>query len=635
MRPIPLARKGESAVLYLRDGSAPSVILAGDRLRATARTSLGFNLQVLPLADSAPVGGVVALGPPWDGLSRSLLRKAGVGLDSDGQLGPLSGTPPIRRAQGFFAGRFPTDRGEGLLLAAETDMGIRNALITLSDRLYQDSQDTVVIDPFDGTHAPAFDRRHLKTDAMFCGGFNIPFDYWDPATPAGVDEFADWLASFRITDYEFLAFIRGWGLSFASSRFPNLSHPRHPNTVHEFYPRLIDRLHRWGIRVWASDIFIASGYTFEPAMVPEALSPCSDPAQLLPFRAGEDSQLATLGDPQSVLCLSHPKPAVFCGEVVDDLMGHYPALDGLDFHTGHMFCEGPGTEGRGKICRCPNCRNLEGNREGVYRCFKRAYEAAVARKPDIRVKTSVKMFGDATRHIADRWKEFPQLEFFCWLRWAGAWCMENGDAPVTIGHEDAGGGLEAGYWLPKVTLEQLRNYPDNFEALITYNTSVTRSAKLPSVSWEPALHRELEHVYFCYSQFTWEPALSWAEFARRCVLRSRRRLDTELIAAYRLALEANAALTHWGHACFNHTCAAQNMMQTLLQHNEATGLLGEISYAADRRDVQEKIAELGKALEKMGLIGRTDAPPVRPFDLRGSLVKAYHRLRDGDQTFHH
>jgi len=87
--------------------------------------------------------------------------------------------------------------------------------------------------------------------------------------------------------------------------------------------------------------------------------------------------------------------------------------------------------------------------------------------------------------------------------------------------------------------------------------------------------------------------------------------------------------------CFNYTSAAQNMMQTLLQHDAATGLLREFSYAADRRDVQEKTAELGKALEKMGLIGRTDTPPVRPFDLRGSLVKAYHTLRSGASAFHH
>jgi len=595
-------------------------------------------MEVFPLAGSTPFGGVVALGPPWDGLSRSLLAKAGMDLDADGGLAPLSGIPPERRAQGFVAGRLMSNRGETVLLAAETDAGIRNALITLSDRLYRDSQNTVVADPFDGVHVPAFNERHLKTDAMFCGGFNIPFDYWDPTTPAGVDEFADWLASFRITDYELLAFIRGWGLSYASSRFPTLSHPRHPNVVHEFFPRLIERLHRWGIRVWASDVFIASGYTFEPAMVPEALSPCSDPARLRPYRADEGSQMDGLGDPESVLCLSHPKAAAFYSELVNDLMTHNPTLDGLDFHIGHMFCEGPGTEGRGKICRCPKCRNLAGNREGVYRCFKRAYEAAVARKPDIRMKTSAKMFGDATRYIIDRCTEFPQLEFFCWLRWAGAWCMENGEdggVPVTIGHEDAGGGLEAGYWLPRVTLEELRDYPDNFEAIITYCTAVTRSAKLPSVSWEPTLHRELEHVYFCYSQFTWEPTLTWAEFARRYVLRSQRRLDAELIAAYRTALEANAALTHWGHMCFNYTSAAQNMMQTLLQHDAATGLLREFSYAADRRDVQEKTAELGKALEKMGLIGRTDTPPVRPFDLRGSLVKAYHTLRSGASAFHH
>ena len=68
----------------------------------------------------------------------------------------------------------------------------------------------------------------------------------------GVNEFADWLASFRVTDYVLLAFVRGWGCSYRSDRFPALADPD-PNSHHEFYPHQIERMHGWDVKVWASE----------------------------------------------------------------------------------------------------------------------------------------------------------------------------------------------------------------------------------------------------------------------------------------------------------------------------------------------------------------------------------------------
>jgi hypothetical protein len=130
------------------------------------------------------------------------------------------------------------------------------------------------------------------------------------------------------------------------------------------------------------------------------------------------------------------------------------------------------------------------------------------------------------------------------------------------------------------------------------------------------LHRELEQMFFLYSQLTWEPDLSWAEFARRCVLRSERRVHDCLTGAYQLALEANAAAAHCALGGYEHyeDEAAQNRLQA--------GLL-ETTF------VRERVAALGDALSTMGLLARTYQNPPVAFDLRRSLVQSWQRMKSG------
>jgi hypothetical protein len=610
----------------IADGCA---LLAAQRLRTVALQELKVNLTVRPLSETASPKGVLALCGPWDAASRDLLRSAKLDVDQEGKLAALRGIPAERARQGFVATRLAASEGETLLLAAETKIGLRNALLALADRLYRDPEGNVVADRFDGAHAPAFDARHIKTDAMNCGPFHMPLEYWDPASRAGVEQFADWLASFRITDYDLLAFVRGWGLSYRSLRFPALVDPDHPNSRLNFYPHLLDRMHAWGIKVWASDIYIASGYSMEVGTVPEMLSPCSDRKKLRPFKAGQGTFGENLGDPEAVACLSNPRAAQYYAEIVDDLLLNYPNFDGLDFHIGHTFSDSR------KICRCPKCRNLVGNREGVYRCFKSAYEAALSRRPDIRMKASVKMFADATRKIEEHYEEFPNLDFFCWLRWVGSVVKGQIDAPVRTAHEDGGGGLEAfSYFQRDQTMTQLRNYYRGWEAEVRTYVSVARSADIPSISWEPAFQRELEQVYFFYSQLTWEPNLSWGELARRYVLRSERRVDERLTEAYRLALEANAAVTYWGLIEWG-PGYGQFVRETVLQPDAATGLLKERADVLQRRDVLERLSALRGNLRTMGLLDRKYAQPPVAFDLRWSLVKTLAWLENGQILTQH
>lgn len=588
------------------DVAAQSVRLAAERLRHVAREQLRLEVDIRTEGAGEHEGGVIAACAPWEAHVVTRLEKANLKVGADGLLSAFDKTPASRSGQAFAAARLGTDSGDRLVLAANEPQGLRNALLTLTDRLYLDADKNVVVDPFWGVHVPALATRHLKTDAMNCGRFRARLEYWDPTCTEGIQAFADWIASFRLTDYDLLAFMRGWGATYASERFPNLADPQHPNVTLDFYPQLIDRLHCWGMRVWAADIYLASGYTMEVGTEPRMLSPQANASKLRPFKAGVGTFSEILSDPQAIACLSHPAAAEYYAHVVDDLLAHYPKLDGLNFHIGHAFPS--------KICRCPKCKDLTGNRESVHRCFARAYEAAVARRPNVRITLAVKMFGDATRRIVERAADFPGLELFCWLRWLSNWAMERADAPVTFGHEDGGGGLEAGNYEGNKPLAQVREYFRDYEYLIQSYVNQSRQAGLVGVSWETQLHRELDNQFFFYSQLSWEPDLTWKELARRYVIRSERALNDRLVEAYQLALEANAAISYWG---------AAPTSQGVVQSNR----LLETAF------VGERLAALGEALSKLGLEGRHDmgrgakpAPPVA-FDLRRSLVQTYRRMK--------
>ncbi|MBU4200392.1 MAG: hypothetical protein KKE37_12465 [Verrucomicrobia bacterium] len=598
-------KKGERLRLALTPTVKGPARLAALHLQKIFRDELGgHSLEIVAPEERACTGRIVALCRPWDTGADNILRQAKIERGTDGRIRALGDGLPAD--QGFIAVRWHDGEDESLLLVAETETGLKHALLTLADRLYRDDRGNIVADCLDGVHQPAFIRRHLKTDAMNCGPFRSRFGYWNPTSRTGIDEFADWLASFRISDYNLLAFVRGWGLTYASERFPSLVDSQHPNPDLDFYPHLLDRFHDWGIKVWASDIYIASGYSMEAGTCPEILSPTANASRFRPFKAGHGSFAEILDDPEAIVCLSHPAAGKFYADIVTDILGHYPSLDGLDFHIGHTF--------PGKICRCSQCQGLAGNRQGVYRCFAQVYEAAVKQQSHVRLKTAVKMFGDATRSIVEHYQEFPRLEFFCWLRWLGNFLIERTDAPVTLGHEDGGGGLEANHD-PKKTLGMIRDYYRDYEPWIWTYVQKTRAAGVPSISWEPALHREMEQMFFLYSQLTWEPDLSWTEFARRYVIRSERRLNARLQEAYTLALEANAAITSWGlqpHELGQ--CQRVTQTRDLLQTKSVHAKIMALQQMVDSPDItRDKVQE---------------APPF--FDLRRSLAKASRRLQAGE-----
>lgn len=602
---IPSRQKQMFLGLLNEQGSA--IDLAIKRLCMILREECGSDLVIQHgFNDGQPRQVIGMYGGTWDPAAPEWLRQAGLEIDGDGRLMNLSQKDQGRADQGFVVKRLVHNGCALLLLAANNALGMKNALLTLSDRLYRDAEGNLVADPFDGVHVPAFMERHIKTDAMNAGRFRAGYEYWDCASTNGINEFADWLASFRITDYNLLAFMRGWGTTYISPRFPALADTQHPNVKHDFYSRMIDRFHDWGVKVWAADIYVGSGYSMEVGTCPEMLSPVVDGRRLKPFRAGEGSFAEVLTEPDAIACLSHPAAARYYSDIVLDLLERYPRLDGLDFHLGHMFPH--------KICRCSQCRGYQGNREALYQCFRHVYQTAVGQKPDIRLKAAVKMFGDATREIVEHYDQFPRLEFFCWLRWIGNLWMDQPDAPVTIGNEDGGGGLEANNYSQPRTLVSIRRYYRDYEPWLWNYTQLARKAGLPSISWEPQLHREIEQMFFVYSQLTWEPDLSWADLARRYVLRSKRRCDDKLISAYALALEMNAAITSYGMVPWETVCGR------VLQQKALLGV----------SDIREKTAALDDLLGSMGIAGRFHQEPPVFFDLEWSLSKTLARFLKGE-----
>lgn len=160
----------------------------------------------------------------------------------------------------------------------------------------------------------------------------------------------------------------------------------------------------------------------------------------------------------------------------------------------------------------------------------------------------------------------------------------------------------------------IRDYFRDYEPWIWTYVQIAGKAALGSISWEPALQKEMENQFFLYSQLTWEPDLSWSEFARRFVIRSERKQDAKLTEAYRLALESNAAVTSWG--LMTELGVAQDVVQT-------KGLLGTTL-------VREKTAALQKMLVSMNIAECSRAEPPAFFDLRWLLAKTLARLQAGE-----
>ena len=149
-----------------------------------------------------------------------------------------------------------------------------------------------------------------------------------------------------------------------------------------------------------------------------------------------------------------------------------------------------------------------------------------------------------------------------------------------------------------------RGYCRRWEAVLQTCVSVARTAALRG--------------------FPWEPELSWAELARRYVLRSERRTDARLVDACRLTHEAGAALTHWGLAsggpamasssrirCFSRTPSPASSPATCTSANAPTS--GSVSLP----------------------FGSAKGPTPVAFDLRWSIAKSVQWLTTEPLFTHH
>ena len=142
------------AIVVVRDGQANGRLtlsasvkgpagLAARHLQKVAREQVGCDIELHVATESGRPASVMALCPPWDGKVEALVRGPGVELSSNGKLAAL-GTAP-HGDQGFVATRLDGGERGPLVLAADTEIGLRNALLTLADRLHRDAKGNRVL----------------------------------------------------------------------------------------------------------------------------------------------------------------------------------------------------------------------------------------------------------------------------------------------------------------------------------------------------------------------------------------------------------------------------------------------------------------------------------------------------------
>ena len=197
--------------------------------------------------------------------------------------------------------------------------------------------------------------------------------------------------------------------------------------------------------------------------------------------------------------------------------------------------------------------------------------------------------------------EFPNLQLFTWSARGSLLKLEQPGVLVVTGHEDGAGGAEAGWWVDDITWRRLRDYPKDYETILRHYVVVAKQLGLQSISWEPALQREIEQMYFCYSQFGWEPTVSWNELARRFVIYAERRPDERLAGAYRQLLELDHEVHLWGIPSFG-PGYDQGVRQVIVRPNIAAGIMEEVPYGAHRDNVRQRVKQFGDSLRDLGLL---------------------------------
>ncbi len=249
-----------------------------------------------------------------------------------------------------------------LALTGGTPVAALYAVETLLDRVFVQGgrvlAGPLVSEVTPVVNTPAFPVRSIATNL---GGPDwVAGGQWEQEWPGqgGYDwrGFIDWMASHKLNNLDAWIFDLAFGIAYDSNRFPEVVNRLHPNVKHEFMKDLIDYAHSRGIKVFVM-IDFPDNWTAVVKAHPELAGKNFNPKDIPSGKEWEEYQkygearLNQAGGQRfrtrfSWVCMSEPKTLQFWRDYIDDLLAHYPALDGVGLQV---------SETARNRCNCEKC----------------------------------------------------------------------------------------------------------------------------------------------------------------------------------------------------------------------------------------------------------------------------------------
>jgi hypothetical protein len=515
-----IAQRGKPVCEIVLPAAASEVTRhAANRLRAAVLEAGGVRLPIVSESEAGSASGKILLGTLAENslTARFLREKRMVVPLADREQASLKRALISENLgpEGFviFAGE--SQGRPTLAVTAHTPIGGLYAVETLSDRVYRED-DRVLVGPLNSDETPilnlpAFRVRSVATNL---GGPDwIGGGQWEQewAKGDGYDwrGFVDWLASHKINNLNAWIFNLAFGIAYDSKRFPEMVNRHHPNVRHEFMTDLISYAHSRGIKVFIM-IDFPDNWTAVVKARPELAGKNFNPADIPSGEVWETYQKygeRRLGEsgPESFrtkyswVCGSEPKTLQFWREYLEDLLEHYPTLDGI----GAQF-----SEHDKNICNCESCsRNHFAINE---KFFAAMTEAGQRRNPQM-AHWIYDSWG--TRDIILHQQRYPN---FVNIDWSGSF------AP-----------LYRRQYLPRSNWYLFHRSGEQFPEF-TYQgaTQVLNERGVEAMQIRGVAYKIYDNAYQAFEEFSWNPRLSIERYADQYIRKLYHRRDPQLSSLY-------------------------------------------------------------------------------------------------------
>lgn len=337
---------------------------------------------------------------------------------------------------------------------------------------------------------------------------------WAKPDGSGYDwrGFVDWMVSHKINVLNTWIFGLDFGIAYDSKRFPDLVDRYHPNVKHEFMTQLIDYAHSRGIRVFTMIDFPdnctavvkrypeLAGKNVNPHDIPDG--PKWEEYQKLGEGVLKDTgfqQLQSLELKCSWVCGSEPKTMEFWRSYIEDLLDHYPKLDGI----GGEFAEDDYL-----LCNCPLCR---GNHFAI---FEKYFAAMV--------------------DVGRRYN--PNMAFWVYDSWGTRDIVQHQDRYPNFIDIDWSGlmaGLSRREYLPRSKWYLFHREADRFpDFSYKYGASILNERGQECMEIRVVAYKSWDNAVQAFEEFSWNPRLTIDEYAELYIRKLYRRSDPQLARLY-------------------------------------------------------------------------------------------------------